>query len=185
MDLTAAAYPLNDRELVARFLAGERECFGLLVRRHGKPLWATLRRSAADIEEARDVFQETWLRAFEGLGSLRDTSRLRSWLLSIALNLVRQGHRRKERFAAGALVPDLPADVDVSLEVDLREEVALLRQRITQLPPRQRQVLDLRSNHGLSHAEIACMLGISEESSRANYYQALRKLRAELDGASE
>ena len=47
-----------------------------------------------------------------------------------------------------------------------------------ELPARQREVMDLRVNHGLSHAEIAALLEISEESSRANYYQALRRLRA-------
>ncbi len=48
-------------------------------------------------------------------------------------------------------------------------------------PPPQRDVLDLRMNHGLSHAEVGAMLEISEESSRANYYHALRRLRAEFE----
>lgn len=175
---------LDDRELIARFLAGERDCFGLLVRRHASPLWATLKRNVGDPEEARDVFQETWLRAFERISSLRDATRLRSWLLSIALNLVRQGQRRSPvriRPIAGWTEVEPFHEEDASRTLEAQDELAFLRRRIERLPPRQREVLDLRMNHGLSHAEVAAMLEISEESSRANYYQALRRLRAEFE----
>ena len=177
----------GDSELIARFLAGERDCFGLLVRRHASPLWATLRRNLGDEEEARDVFQETWLRAFERLGSLRDVGRLRSWLLSIAMNLVRQGHRQRDRTRTLAEVPEaeILLQEDASRAVEAEDELSFLRRRIEGLPPRQREVLDLRMNHGLSHGEIAAMLGITEESSRANYYQALRRLRAEYEGRDD
>jgi len=175
----------TDRDIIARVLAGDRESFHDLVRRHESPLWATLRGSLRNLEDAREVFQETWLRAFERLASLRDPARLRSWLLSIGLNLVRQRLRRP--FPASAEQPardggssfgELAADSDApgdALERD--EELERLRAAVGELPPRQREVVDLRVNHELSHAEIAELLGISEESSRANYYQALRRLK--------
>ena len=56
-----------------------------------------------------------------------------------------------------------------------------MRERIAALPPRQREVLDLRLNHELDHAAIGRLLGITPENSRANYYQAVRKLRAVED----
>ncbi len=175
---------LDDRELITRFLAGERDCFGLLVRRHASPLWATLRRNLRDDEEARDVYQETWLRAFERIGTLRDAGRLRSWLLSIALNLVRQGHRRRDNIQDLAALSEAEPVVhqDAAQALEAQDEHTFLRSRIALLPPRQREVLDLRMNHGLSHTETAAMLGITDESSRANYYQALRRLRAEYEG---
>ena len=180
----ARAHPLDDAELITRFLAGERECFALLVRRHAPPLWATLRRSVRDAEEARDVYQETWLRAFERIGTLRDAGRLRSWLLSIGLNLVRQGRRRRieeEPERPVVLEAAGSGEGDAAEAAEAQDELALLRRRIAGLPPRQREVLDLRMNHGSTHAEVALLLGITEESSRANYYQALRKLRAEYE----
>ena len=177
----------DDRELVARFLAGEREGFGQLVRRHAGPLWATLRRNLGDEEEARDVFQETWLRAFERLGTLRDTGRLRSWLFSIALNLVRQGHRRRARLTRLEEIPEagLPLQEEGSGALETEDELTFLRRRIASLPPRQREVLDLRMNHGLGHGEIGALLDITAESSRASYYQALRRLRAEYEGRAD
>jgi RNA polymerase sigma-70 factor (ECF subfamily) len=69
-------------------------------------------------------------------------------------------------------------EVDVGERLGEREELELLRERMRALPARQREVMDLRVNHGLSHGEIAALLSISEESSRASYYQALRRLRA-------
>jgi len=177
----------DDRELVARFLAGEREGFGQLVRRHAGPLWATLRRNLGDEEEARDVFQETWLRAFERLGDLRDVGRLRSWLVSIAMNLVRQGHRRRARQTRLEELPEagLPVQEEGLLGLEAEDELAFLRRRIASLPPRQREVFDLRLNHGLGHGEIGAMLDITAESSRASYYQALRRLRDEYEGRED
>jgi len=58
------------------------------------------------------------------------------------------------------------------------EQITLLRVRVAELPPRQREVVDLRLNHGLSHAEIAGLLDIREDAARASYYQALRRLKA-------
>ena len=131
-------------------------------------------------EDAREVFQETWLRALERLDTLRETDRLAAWLVSIALNQVRARLRRSGGIARRE--PDERVEAidesDVGERLAEREEAELLRARMRELPARQREVMDLRVNHGLSHAEIAALLEISEESSRANYYQALRRLRA-------
>jgi RNA polymerase sigma-70 factor (ECF subfamily) len=173
---------LDDADLVARVLAGEREPFHVLFRRHTAPLFATLRSTLGNRDDAREVLQETWLRAFEGLSTLREPERLRSWLLAIALNLAR-GRRRRwlDRPAPADELPPDPAVEDQGqrrLEDD--ETLDALRRSIAGLPARQREVVDLRVNHELSHAEIARLLGITEEASRASYYQALRRLREGL-----
>ena len=171
---------LDDRDIIARVLAGERQCFHVLVERHSGPLLATLSLALGNPEDAREVFQETWLRALERLDTLRQTDRLQAWLVSIALNQVRARLRRSRglpRPAGDELLEAIHED-DVGERLAEREERELLRQRMRELPARQREVMDLRVNHDLSHAEIAALLEISEESSRANYYQALRRLRA-------
>ena len=177
----------SDRDLIARVLNGDRDSFHVIVRRHAGPLWSTVRASLQNLEDARDVFQETWLRAFQRLDTLRDAARLRSWLLSIALNLVRQSRRRMHAATEPTdLFDERPAEgsADPAAEISRNELVALLRRRIAALPGRQREVVDLRVNHGLSHAEIGELLGIHADASRASYYQALRRLRASFDELS-
>lgn len=169
----------TDEELIRAVLAGDRERFHELVHRHAAPLWSTIRRSLRDREEARDVLQETWARALEGLPDLREPGRLRAWLVSIAQNLVRERGRRPRPLSVEAHLAEAPAALDPGpSDCETRDAVAAVRDEIEKLPPRQREVFDLRMNHELSHAEIARLLGITEESSRANHYQALRRLRA-------
>jgi len=173
----------DDTELIRAVQGGEREPFQTLVHRHAAPLWSTIRRNVRDPEDARDVLQETWARALERIGDLREPGRLRSWLLSIALNLVRE---RGRRAPLEVLSDDLADPGDVAggaspagvRAVELHDGARAVRAEIDRLPPRQREVFDLRMNHELSHAEIARVLGIAEDASRANYYQAVRRLRA-------
>ena len=182
----------TDRDIIARVLGGDRESFKDLVQRHAAPLWSTIRASLGNAEDAREVFQETWMRAFERLATLRDPERLRAWLVSIALNQVRQRQRRAAGLALAPLtvLAQEPSGGDRDLSVPLAEAELLerLRSLMRELPERQRQVMDLRVNHELSHARIAETLGIREDASRANYYQALRRLRtrlAEVESADE
>jgi RNA polymerase sigma-70 factor (ECF subfamily) len=178
---TSRTPPLDDRALVTRVLAGEHEAFRELLERHTPALLATLR-SAVGRDDAREVLQETWLRAWSGLGDLRDPERLRSWLLSVALNLARSRSRRPETAPLDAerLVDERN---DGAVRPERVEELARLRLALAGLPARQREVVDLRVNHELSHAEIAGLLGIREEASRASYSHGLRRLRQVL-GAS-
>ena len=85
----------TDAELVERVLAGERALFHELVDRHATALHGALRTLVPAGEELAELFQETWVRALARLGELRDPARLRSWLVSIGLNLAREGGRRR------------------------------------------------------------------------------------------
>lgn len=170
---------MDESEAIARVLAGEREAFHVLLRRHNAPLFSTLCATLGQREDAREVLQETWLRAYQHLARLREPTRLRAWLLTIALNLARARHRRtREECPESSLEHEAVHDDAQRLERD--EELSALRQRMAELPARQREVVDLRVNHELSHAEIAGLLAISEEASRANYYQALKRLKEAL-----
>jgi RNA polymerase sigma-70 factor (ECF subfamily) len=170
---------VDESELIARVLAGEREAFHVLLERHSRPLLATLRSLLSNRDDAREVLQETWLRAYQHLAHVREPARLRAWLLSIALNLARARHRRAER-AAEADDRLAREEREGAGSLEEREELVRLRERMAELPDRQREVVDLRVNHELSHAEIGALLGITEEASRANYYQALKRLKQAL-----
>lgn len=175
----------SDRDTIAAVLAGDRERFRVLVDRHSAALLAFLVRRTGEREEARELFQETWVRAFEGLAELRDGERLRAWLISIAHNVLRQKRRQlrpRELPDPEADVAELPLVAGVARGGGLEsaEFVAAARAAIAALPPRQREVFELRAVQELDHAEIAALLGIREDNSRANFHQAVRTLRARL-----
>lgn len=175
---------MDESELVARVLAGEREAFHVLLQRHSAALLATLVAFLGDREDAREVFQETWLRAYQHLASLRDPARVRAWLVSIALNLARARRRRPvEQVLVEQVLEELASPLGEEGTRFEEEELSALRRHMAALPARQREVLDLRVNHELSHAEIADLLGISAEASRANYYQGLKRLKDALGGS--
>lgn len=161
-----------------RVLAGDRSPFHAIVDRHARPLLSALARGAADPEEVREVYQETWVRALERLEELRDPSRLRSWLLSIAFNLQRQRLRRpRPEGLDEARVPEAPPELDRVERDELRARVG---EEVARLPEGQRRVVELRLQQELSHAEIAGLLGITPENARAHLYQGLRRLRERL-----
>ncbi len=174
----------SDGEIIAGVLDGERQSFALLVERHGSALLAWIRSRARGAEEARELFQDTWMRAYQGLGHLRDPSRLRGWLLGIAANAL---HKRRRRAGALAFEPlgafEPQARVD-PLQLEQSESAGRVRAAVAGLPPRQREVFELRALVGLDHGEIAERLGIREDNARANYYQAVRRLRAVLGDES-
>ncbi|MBI5432972.1 MAG: sigma-70 family RNA polymerase sigma factor [Planctomycetes bacterium] len=148
--------------------------------RHGPALAAWIARKLGDREEAREVFQETWVRAFEGLAELRATERLRSWLISIAHNVLRQRFRRA---APEPLSPELEierGEIDVGTALERAEFAGRARAALGRLSARQREIFLLRVEQELSHAEIAALLEITEENSRAHFHLAIRTLRRTL-----
>lgn len=173
----------TDPELVSRAVAGDRRAFGTLVERHSVPVWSAVSRAVSNRELAREVFQDTWVRAFERLHTLREPDRLRSWLLSIALNLTRQLGRRPESVGIDGEDVTEPRDSagGGSAGLERGELRAALARAIAELPRRQREVVRLRVHFEESYAAIGRALGISEENARANFYQGLRRLRARFE----
>jgi RNA polymerase sigma-70 factor (ECF subfamily) len=171
----------SDAEIVQAVLAGDRERFGVLVDRHGRALFGFAIRRTAGRDEAREVFQETLVRAFERLASLRDAHQVRGWLFGIASRVLLQRRRLGRAPERDASVHELAAP-QRSDALERSETSARIARAVGELPERQREVFELRALHELSHAQIAELLGISEESSRASFYQAVKKLRERLGG---
>src|SRR5882762_4311484 len=99
----------TDEELVARSIGGDADSFGELIRRWERPIFALAYRTIGREEDARDVCQETFLRAFRALPGFRGQAKFSSWLYRIALNLCRDWIRRERR----APVVQAPEGVDV------------------------------------------------------------------------
>ena len=143
-----------------------------------------LMRSTGDRDDAMDLFQETWLRAYRAYPTLQSEDGLRPWIFRIASNLCR--NRARDRMRRGRVISHESFDCE-SLEhrashqhLNGGPEGALhLKRSIARLPGKQGQALMMRKFAGLEYAEIGTALNCSAESARACVYQALKKLRLE------
>ncbi|MDB5876320.1 MAG: polymerase sigma factor, sigma-70 family [Ramlibacter sp.] len=136
-------------------------------------------------EDARDVVQETYLRAYKGIGKFRGDAQLSTWLYRITANCAANQLGRRRRHRHEELLDDTPVP-DRSPERDpvARAEAASLRERLTEaledLPPRLRAVIVLRDVYDLPHEAIAEELGISTSAAKVRLHRARRKLREQL-----
>ena len=170
---------LNDVELIDACRAGRPGAFDAIVERHQRSVYLLCYRFVGNHEDASDLSQDVFLRAYRGLGSFRGGSSLATWLYRIGVNACLNRVSIKK---------PLTEDLDARQHVDtfhespservLREERgARVRAAITQLPPKQRATLVLRMYQELSHEEIAEVLGSSVGAVKANFFHALGNLK--------
>jgi RNA polymerase sigma-70 factor, ECF subfamily len=164
------ASPINversdaDARLVARIRAGDDDAFEMLVGQYQAPLFRYLRGFVGETEQARDLVQETFLRAYRSLGSLDDPGLLRSWLYRIAHNLACSALRRRRLIS---WLPLLPAHQSGGPSPDRSAiEAARVEEALSRIPVEQRAPLLLHLVAGFSYAEIAALLGVTEGAVR-------------------
>jgi RNA polymerase sigma-70 factor (ECF subfamily) len=134
-------------------------------------------------QEAEDLAQDTFLRAWRHRGGLKDTAAARAWLFTITKNLWSDRLRRKGR--RPARVEPLQEDqrssaVAADHELIVQEDVRRVLEAVDSLPPRQREVLHLHACDGFSLGEIAAILGISTDAAKANLCEARKRLRRQF-----
>ena len=151
---------LDEAELVARALGGDRWSRDVLYRRHARYLLAVSTRLLSDRSEGEEVVQDTFVVGFEQLGRLRDRAALRSWLTRIAVNLVRR-HLRRGRLLRVLGLDRSPDDATLAvlaaptLRPDDRAELALADRVLRRMPADLRIAWMLRRVEGLAMAEVA------------------------------
>ena len=151
--------------------------------RHEREIMRFLLRMTRDQDDALDLFQETWLRAYRAYPQLDSEHGLRPWLYRIATNLCRNRVRDNMRRARVISNGDGPGDNDHHLAPasgggDGHAGVLNLKRAIAGLPHKQGQALMMRKFAGLEYEEIGAALDCSADSARASVYQALKKLKA-------
>jgi RNA polymerase sigma factor (sigma-70 family) len=154
----------DDADLVPRALAGDRDAFAAIYDRYADRIHDFCRSMLRDADEAADVTQETFVRAWQHLASLRDPARLRAWLYSIARHETLRRVRRASRLARTP-VPELPAPAaegppERVEEAELRE---LVWSAAAGLEPRDQVILDLSVRQGLDGTELAEALGVRRD----------------------
>ncbi len=178
----------TDEELVASSLAGDASAFDLLVLRWDRKIQGAIYRLMGSEEEARDLCQEAFLKAYRGLGGFKGEARFSSWLYQIALNLCRDRMRRRRgrvMVSLDALEPDAQGQVlrDATSTQDLVETHDLhqrVRAAVMALPDDQREVIVLKEYEGLTFQEIAEVLGLPVSTVKTRLYRGLDRMRERL-----
>lgn len=177
--------PTDIDGLVALARDGDQSAFEELVRRTHAETYTLALRLLGNEEDARDVTQETYLRAFRGLERFRGDAQFTTWLYRITANCASTHLGRRARHRHLPLLDDMPvadtrAEHDpegVAAQAGLRGELAAAVRR---LPPKLRAVVVLRDVYDLPHDAIATELGISESAAKVRLHRARKRLRAEL-----
>ncbi len=169
----------EDVEVVRRVRSGDVESFAILVRRYEKPVYNAVRRMVRDRDDARDLAQNAFLKAFRELDSFDERYRFFSWLYRIAihesLNHLRGGGRSEPLpFERRDLGPG-PED-----HAAARQRSRLLEDALNRLSADHRAVILLRHFGECSYAEIGDALGIPEKTVRSRLFEARRSLRSIL-----
>jgi RNA polymerase sigma-70 factor (ECF subfamily) len=170
-------------EVAAAARSGDREAFAALVRATYERTYTLAYRLTGNEEDARDVVQETYLRAYRGIDGFRGEARVTTWLYRITANcaatqLDRRRRHRHEPLDAGIEPVDVGSAADPverAVATDLRVN---LMSAIAELSPRLRAVVVLRDIYDLPHDAIAAELGISETAAKVRLHRARRVLKA-------
>ena len=182
----------SDAELAALALAGQQSAYGELMRRHRDGVFRLARGHAGDATEALDITQETFISAFAALARYDGARPFRLWIARIAINKCHDWARRRavRRFftfarpieEAGVVADAAPTPEEA---VQSQAELARIHAAIAALPGNLKDVLVLRGIEGISQAEAAQILGVSEKAVETRLYRARNKLAEQLrDGAA-
>lgn len=143
-------------------------------------IYRYLWRACFDSALAQDITQETFLKAFKNLPKLAPDSNYRAWLYRVASNALRDHFRREKRLTT-LDTQALATHENIEADYQLREKLEWVVQAVQALPEKQGLALILIRYEGMSYTEAAAILDCSEESARANVYQATKKLRAQFE----
>lgn len=181
----------DDAELIAQFQNGNTAVFDTLFTRYQKRTYRLVQRFVSNHEDALDLTQDAFIRAYQGLADFKSQCQFYSWLYRITVNLCIDFLRKKARSEVMLYESDDSEEIPMANVPDLRSESpskalenkelrAQLRKAIRRLPPKQRQVFILRHWDGLSLKDIAATVGRSDGTVKAHLFHAHRNLRKHL-----
>ena len=166
-----------DGILVDRYLNGDMSAFDELMIRYERQIYRVCYRFVENRDDAMDLAQEVFIKAFEHLPSFRRESSLKTWLYRIAMNhCINHVKKNVREFVevtefTGSIRPSIQSDLE---QTEQREQ---FRRMVKYLPPKQKAILELRINEELSYEEIANMSGRSVSTIKASVFFALEKLK--------
>ena len=169
----------DETALIERARGGDGRAFEQIVREHQRTVYLVAFRFLRDHDEADEVAQRTFLRAWKSLKDFEARSSLRTWLLKICLNLCKNHHRDRKRFVDVEPESVEPAVNAVGAErLEDEERLERLREAVAALPEKQRLTVELRVYQGLPFKEIALALDTTENAAKVNFHYAVKTLKA-------
>lgn len=173
----------DDIRQLEKYEAGDRDAFDELVRKYQRPLYSLLYRMVSDRDDAAELLQKTFVKAFTGSAGFGRRSSFKTWIYQIAINLAKNLYRDRAR-AARVPIEDVvlgkaPGTLEGMIE---REHRRLLRTALDELPEKQRLTVVLRVQENRKFEEIAGIMRCSLGTAKANYHHAVRKLKGKLGG---
>ncbi len=170
-----------DELLIEKTLAGSLECFDVLMQRYQRDVFAVARGYAKSNDDALDICQNAFLKAYRRLGTFAGRSSFRTWLTSIAnregLNWVRTKSRKAPATASEAQFDTLTSDDDHEAEYLQTERRQQVINSLHVLNPRSRMAVILRYFREMPISEVATVLDCSEGVARNMLFRSVRKLR--------
>jgi len=175
---------ISDVELVNEVRNGKRQAFTELMRRYQERVYWTARRMVGDHDEADDIAQETFVKAYLALGDFRGDSSFFTWIYRIAVNLSLNALRKRQVMEylrqSDIINRILPAQENPQRDLEHQEMQSRLDEAISALPEKQRAVFIMRYYDEMSYAEISRVLKTSVGGLKANYFHAVRKVQEYL-----
>ncbi len=177
----------TDEEVVARVLAGDEALFEIIMRRYNQRLYRIARSILRDDDEAEDVMQDAYVRAFQHLGQFEGRAKFSTWLTRIAVHeALGRAHRRARFEGLDSMVETNGESIMASQapspeqQASAGELSALLEQAVLALPENYRIIVMMRDIEELSTAETAAALDLTEENVKVRLHRARALLRREL-----
>jgi RNA polymerase sigma-70 factor (ECF subfamily) len=176
---------VNDQTLIAACLEGRTDAFGTLVRKYQDRLFRTMIALVGSREDAQDVVQDTFVRAFQNLGSYRSGAAFYTWLYRIAVNAAFSRSRRRRpklsvdhhREQTGADPADVREGSNPQENLERRERVRQVHDALARLSEEHRTVLVLKELEGYRYEEIAAILKCPVGTVRSRLHRARAELR--------
>ena len=183
-----------DPELVALAQEGDLAAFDELIRRHSSRLYALIYHMTSHREDAHDLLQDVFAKAWRSLGRFRGQSQFYTWLHSIAVNMTLNFLKKRNRRQNSMSLDDLDAGIErdedfinatsprtPERETDLKELQKKLNEAMQKLSDDHRAVVVMYDIQGMPHAEIGRVMGVSEGTVRSRLFYAHRQLQTHLD----
>jgi RNA polymerase sigma-70 factor (ECF subfamily) len=181
------AGPTDDLSLVTECRDGRTDAFGVLVERYQDRLYPTALRLTGAVDDALDLLQDTFLRAFQKLSGFHGDSSFYTWVYRIMVNLALTGRRKRlPRRFRGADVGDAPDSTegsDPGSQLERAEREALVQRALDRLAADHRVVVVMKEYDGLRYEEIASALGVPVGTVRSRLHRARCELKGMLRGA--
>lgn len=185
--------PATDGELIEASKSGNVSAFQELMYRYDRDVLTIASRFTTNADDAKDIYQETFIRVFKGLPAFRSDSKFSTWIFRIATNVCLTFHQKKKRSASVSLndvdddgsIPVTAGEFQSDTLVRQNELSARIDRALGELSPQQRLVFSMRHFQEYKIREIAEMIGCAEGTVKNYLFEAIRKMRASLHDVYE